>query len=194
MGRGMTATLQPHLRLATPADTAALADLARRAVSAKFQHLYKPEDFATFMEAAHSDAKVAKEIADPGMRVAVIEEAGALIAFCKLVLKSTLPTGHSDARAPLELKQLYTDPARIGGGLGARLMAWAQAQAEEVGADEIQLTVYSENAEAQRFYHRYGFAKIADIEFWVGNHCDPEFLYAKPLVPETNGLSKTEQV
>jgi ribosomal protein S18 acetylase RimI-like enzyme len=194
MERGMTASLQPLLRLATPQDTAALADLARRAVSAKFQHLYKPEDFATFMEAAHSDAKVAKEIADPGMRVAVIEEQGALIAFCKLVLKSTLPTGHSDARAPLELKQLYTDPARIGGGLGKRLMDWALEQAREVGSDEIQLTVYSENPEAQRFYHRYGFGKIADIEFWVGNHCDPEFLYALPLVPETHSQAPAEQV
>jgi len=187
-----------QLRLATPADTAALADLGRRAVTAKFAHLYKPEDFATFLGQAHSEAKVAKEIADPGMRVAVIEEEGALIAFCKLVLESTLPAGHSDARAPLELKQLYTDPARIGGGLGKRLMDWALGEAQAHGADEIQLTVYSENPEAQRFYHRYGFGKIADIEFWVGNHCDPEFLYALPLRPkeasEGHGQAGTERV
>lgn len=191
MGRGMTALL---LRLAAPDDTAALADLGRRAITAKFGHLYKPEDFATFLDEAHSEAKVAKEIADPGMRVAVIEEDGALVAFCKLVLRSTMPAGHSDARSPLELKQLYTDPARIGGGLGAKLMDWAQAQAEEVGADEIQLSVYSENPEAQRFYHRYGFSKIADIEFWVGTHCDPEFMFAKRLVSEDHGLAAAEQV
>ncbi len=190
MDGGMTI----QLRLAAPADTAALADLGRRAITAKFQHLYRPEDFATFLEGAHSKAKVAQEIADPGMRVAVLEEHGALIAFCKLVLASTLPAGHSDARAPLELKQLYTDPARIGGGLGARLMDWAMAEAAAVGADEVQLTVYSENPEAQRFYHRYGFAKIADIEFWVGNHCDPEFLYARKMQPEGHGLGAPEQV
>lgn len=194
MGRGMTTAPQSVLRLATPADVAALADLARRAVSAKFEHLYKPEDFRAFMEAAHSDGKVAKEIADPGMRVAVIEEDGALIAFCKLVLQSTLSAGYSEAQRPLELKQLYTDPARIGGGLGKRLMDWAVEQAEALGADEIQLTVYSENVEAQRFYHRYGFAKIADIEFWVGNHCDPEFLYARPMTVQGHGLAETEQV
>ena len=79
MGKRMTIQLRP----AVPADTAALADLGRRAVSAKFQHLYKPEDFATFLGQAHSEAKVAKEIADPGMRIAVIEEDGALIAFCR---------------------------------------------------------------------------------------------------------------
>lgn len=175
------------LRLAKPADAAALADLGRRAITAKFVHLYKPEDFAAFLDEAHSDAKVASELANPGMRIAVIEEDGALVAFCKLVLNSTLPAGHSDARRPLELKQLYTDPARIGGGLGARLMDWAFTQATDAGADEVQLSVYSENPEAQRFYHRHDFAKIADIEFWVGTHCDPEFLYARKMTPNMTG-------
>jgi ribosomal protein S18 acetylase RimI-like enzyme len=182
------------LRLAALDDTAALADLGRRAISAKFQHLYRPEDFAAFLEGAHSQSKVGKELADPGMRIAVLEEEGALIAFCKLVLVSTMPAGHSDARAPLELKQLYTDPARIGGGLGSRLMDWALAEAAQAGADEIQLSVYSENPEAQRFYHRYGFAKIADIEFWVGSHCDPEFLYARKMTPEGHGIAAAKQV
>ncbi len=183
-----------QLRLAALADTAALADLGRRAITAKFQHLYRPEDFAAFLAEAHSEAKVAKELADPGMRIAVLEEDGALIAFCKLVLASTLPAGHSDARAPLELKQLYTDPVRIGGGLGSRLMDWALAEAAEAGADEVQLSVFSENPEAQRFYHRYGFGKIADIEFWVGTHCDAEFLYARKLAREGHGLAAAEQV
>jgi len=170
------------LRLATPADALPLAALARRAVSAKFEHLYDPADFAAFMTEAHSDETTARQIADPGMRVAVItDDDGELVAFCKLVLDSTLPREFSQPRRPLELKQLYTDPARIGGGLGRKLMDWAIGVAREQGADEIQLTVYSDNPEAQRFYHRFGFAKIADIEFWVGNHCDPEFLYALKL-------------
>ncbi|MDK4806684.1 MAG: GNAT family N-acetyltransferase [Novosphingobium aromaticivorans] len=177
----MTTASSPVLRLATPDDALPLAALARRAVAAKFEHLYDPADFSAFMEEAHSDATTARQLADPGMRIAVIEEEGALVAFCKLVLDSTLPREFSTSTRPLELKQLYTDPARLGGGLGRRLMDWAIAQARTQGADEIQLTVYSGNPEAQRFYHRFGFAKIADIEFWVGTHCDPEFLYACKL-------------
>jgi diamine N-acetyltransferase len=169
------------LRLATPADALALADLGRRAVSAKFEHLYKPDDFAAFMDKAHSDAALVRELADPGMRIAVVERDGALVAFCKLVLDSTLPREFSNPRQPLELKQLYTDPALIGGGMGTRLLEWAFEQARALGADEVQLTAYAENHDAHRFYERHGFAKIADIEFWVGNHCDPEFLYARKL-------------
>jgi len=41
----------------------------------------------------------------------------------------------------------------------------------------VLLSVYSENYGAQRFYQRYGFAKIADITFRVGTQLDAEFLY-----------------
>ena len=77
---------------------------------------------------------------------------------------------------PVALQQLYTDPARTGQGIGAALMDWALAEARALQADAVQLSVWSENVAAQRFYARYGFAKIADIDFFVGNHRDDEFL------------------
>ena len=55
-------------------------------------------------------------------------------------------------------------------------MAWALAAARQHGADAVQLSVWAENVRAQAFYARYGFRKIADIDFWVGNHRDDEFL------------------
>ena len=49
------------------------------------------------------------------------------------------------------------------------------------GAEALQLSVFSENFGAQRFYERYGFEHVADIDFWVGNHRDDEFLYELAL-------------
>lgn len=89
--------------------------------------------------------------------------------------------GHARGSNAIELKQLYTDPARTGGGIGASLMDWALGEARAFRADEVQLSVWSENHGAQRFYARYGFTKIADIEFWVGDQCDAEFLFALML-------------
>jgi ribosomal protein S18 acetylase RimI-like enzyme len=63
-----------------------------------------------------------------------------------------------------------------GFGVGATLMEWALAEARALGRDAVQLSVWSENYAAQRFYARYGFAKIADISFMVGSHRDEEFL------------------
>lgn len=168
------------LRLATPHDVDALADLGRRAFVAKFGHLYSAANLEMFLAQNHSPAKVALELADPAMAVAVIEADGAIAAFCKTVRTSTLPR-HSDAQAPFELKQLYTDPDLVGRGLGARLMAWALDQARDAGADELQLSVYADNPEAHRFYARFGLVKIADITFQVGHHIDPEVLMAVKL-------------
>jgi len=105
---------------------------------------------------------------------------GRLLGFCKLVLGCAWP---EYARAPsvIELKQLYTDPDVTGRGIGAALMDWALAQAESHGAGEVQLSVWSGNHGAQRFYSRYGFGKVADIHFMVGNQRDEEFLFAKVL-------------
>jgi ribosomal protein S18 acetylase RimI-like enzyme len=168
------------LRLAIPADIDALADLGRRSFIAKFGALYSTADLEAFLADAHSPDNVARELADPGMAVAVIEADGAIAAFCKIVYASTLPR-HSDATDPFELKQLYTDPAMLGRGLGTRLMDWALDRARSVGADELQLSVYADNPQAQRFYARYGLVKIADITFRVGNHVDPEIMMAVKL-------------
>lgn len=168
------------LRLATSADVPAIADLGRRAFIAKFGHLYSPVNLARFLADSHAEAVVAAQVTRPEMHVAVIEQDGMIASFCKLVNTSSL-SRHTPALAPAEIKQLYTDPDLIGRGHGARLMDWALAQARDWGADEMQLSVYAHNPEAQKFYRRYGMDKVADIEFWVGDHCDPEFMFAGPV-------------
>lgn len=169
-----------ELRPATPADAAALADLGTRSFIEKFGHLYTPADLATFLEQSHSKAKVAKEIADPLMRVMLAERDGILLGFCKLVMECGWPEHARGSRA-IELKQLYTEPAVTGQGIGARLMDWALDEARAFGADEVQLSVYSDNPGAQKFYTRYGFDKTADIHFMVGEQRDEEFLFARML-------------
>ncbi|OYW50463.1 MAG: GNAT family N-acetyltransferase [Novosphingobium sp. 28-62-57] len=168
------------LRLATPADVPALSDLGRRAFVAKFGHLYSAENLARFLDETHAPATISAQLADPEMQIAVIEQDGKITSFCKIARTSTLPP-HTPATAPMELKQLYTDPDLIGRGHGAQLMDWALAQARAWGADEMQLSVYADNPEAQRFYRRYGLEKVADITFAVGDHIDPEFLFAGPV-------------
>ncbi|MCW1382003.1 GNAT family N-acetyltransferase [Novosphingobium sp. KCTC 2891] len=168
------------LRLARPDDAAALSDLGRRAFVAKFGHLYRPEDLAAFLDGSHTPEKIAGELADPGMTVAVIEEEGDLLAFCKLLHHSSLPRV-TDAQRPLELKQLYTDPDRLGRGNGARLMGWALDEARARGADAIELSVWSENPDAQRFYARYGMEKVGEAIFMVGEQADEDWIFSLRL-------------
>lgn len=166
------------LRDALPDDAAALAQLGRTSFCAAFEHLYDPADLSAFLGQVYSEEAVAQEIADPAIfhQLAADESTGKLTGYIKLKHPGGYP-GHSDAANPLTLGQLYTAPGRSGEGIGAALMDWALAQARALGADAVQLSVWSENYGAQRFYQRYGFAKIADIDFYVGTHRDDEFLY-----------------
>lgn len=164
------------LRDATPADVPALASLGRESFCSAFATLYHPEDLATFLEQVYSEAVVADEVAGPNCIHQLATDGAKLIGYCKLKAPSGYEE-HSDASRPIGLGQLYTLPERIGEGIGAALMDWAIAEARRRGHDAIQLSVWSENLGAQRFYQRYGFIKIADIEFWVGRQRDEEFLY-----------------
>jgi ribosomal protein S18 acetylase RimI-like enzyme len=169
------------LRDATPEDAPAIAAMGNQAFCAAFAHLYQAEDLDAFLAANHSAAKAAAEIADPAMEIRLaLDEDGALLGFCKLVMSCGWPE-HARASQAIELKQLYTDPAATGRGIGAALMDWTLAEAAAHGAGEVQLSVWSGNHGAQRFYARYGFEKVADIFFMVGAQRDEEFLFAKVL-------------
>ncbi len=166
------------LRPALPEDAPALAALGRDAFVAAFGHLYEPVNLAQFLDMVHDVDAVAQEIADPSIthRLAADGPGGALAGYAKLKRPGWYGE-YSDAANPISLGQLYTAPQRTGQGIGAALMDWAIGEARAIGCDAMQLSVWSENTRAQAFYQRYGFAKIADIDFWVGNHRDDEFLY-----------------
>lgn len=168
------------LRPATLADAPALAELGATTFIAAFGHIYGAEDLAAFLAQVHNPDAVAGEITGDSCTHCLVEHQGALIAFCKLRYPSHY-VSYTEAANPLELGQLYALPQHTGAGIGARLMDWALGQAGERGHDAMLLSVYSENFGAQRFYQRYGFAKIADITFQVGDHFDPEFLYELKL-------------
>lgn len=164
-------------RPAVTGDIPALAKLGRDSFVAKFASLYRPDDLAEFLEQTHSEAAVAGEFADPTKLYHLAERDGDLIAYAKLGLVCGWPQYARGART-IEIKQFYTAPGLSGQGLGARLMDWALAEAHARAADEIQLSVWSENFGAQKFYARYGFEKVADITFRVGEQLDEEFLFA----------------
>ena len=166
------------LRPASLSDAENLARLGRESFCHAFEHLYREEDLLPFLEQVYSVEAVRGEIADTANthRLALDEDGGGLTGFIKVRQPSPYAE-HSDAKRPLCLGQLYTDPARTGEGIGAALMEWCLGFAEEQSCDAIQLSVYSDNPGAQRFYQRYGFRKIADIGFWVGQQRDEEFLF-----------------
>ena len=176
--RAVTIVLRP----ATPADVPALATLATEAFLAAFGHLYRPEDIALFLGEYRTAKAYRDALAVPATRIQLAELDGQLAAYALIVLGDGMDERPEPRPArPVFLSQLYCAGEATGHGLGAALMDWVLAEARAWRADAVQLSVFSENFGAQRFYQRYGFGKVADIDFWVGNHRDDEFLYELEL-------------
>jgi ribosomal protein S18 acetylase RimI-like enzyme len=170
------------LRPASTADAEALAETGRIAFVAKFGELYRPEDLAAFLADYRTAAKYREHLADPANRLQVAEVDGRLAGYC-LISRGHRFEQQPEPRPerPVLISQLYCAPDMTGRGVGGTLLEWALGEARAWQADAVQLSVYSENFDAQRFYQRFGFAKVADIDFWVGNHRDHEFLYQLAL-------------
>lgn len=167
-------------RPATLADAPALAKLGADTFVAAFGDLYTPQDLAAFLAEVHNPEAVGGEIAGDECTHCLVEDDGKLVAFCKLRYPTKFGD-YTEARDPVELGQLYALPTHTGHGIGAKLMDWTLSHARAQGNDAVLLSVYADNFGAQRFYQRYGFAKIADITFRVGEQLDPEYLYELKL-------------
>lgn len=166
------------LRAATEADIPAISRLATDSFIAKFGHLYSAENLNAFLAESLSEPAIAAELANPARLYRLAEADGRLVGYCKIGLTCGFPEYARGANV-MELKQLYTDPNATGMGIGGKLMDWAMGEFAARKADEVQISVYAYNDGAHRFYRRYGFDKVADITFRVGDHIDPEFLFAQ---------------
>lgn len=162
-------------RPATPKDAPALSELGRTSFIDAFGHLYSDDNLNRFLEQAYSRSAVEAELANSARLFRVAERDGSMIGFCKIGFDVTLDHD-SQGRKVMELKQLYLRGSETGSGMGATLMAWALDEARARGFDDVILSVWSQNFGAQRFYARYGFEKIADTFFMVGDHRDEEYL------------------
>ena len=157
-------------REATPPDSATLADLFSRCFVETFGHLYREEDLEDFL--ARLDEQAWRgELADDRLKIRLAEVAGEAVAFAKLGPVS-LPV-KAEGKA-MELRQLYVLRPWQGHGISHHLMAWLLGEAQAAGAEELYLSVWSQNARAQRFYGGYGFEYVGPYAFMVGNQADED--------------------
>ena len=162
------------VRRATAADAAALAQLAEITFTETFGHLYAPEDLAAYVASTYTEAACREVLSDPRMAYWVASAAGeppvgfALAGYCKLPAENREPTAG-------ELRQLYVRATHQNLKLGARLCDAALAWLDEHYAP-LYVGVWSLNHGAQRFYGRYGFAKVGEYGFRVGKTVDREFI------------------
>ncbi len=158
-----------------PSDLDALCALGRLTFIETFGTLYSATDLNTFLDQAFGPPGLPLELVDPAFAFQIVESQGAMIGYCK-VGPPHLPLP-DDGRRQCELRQLYIVKAWHGAGIAGTLMSWVLAWAERGGFEDMYLSVWSENHRAQKLYLKYGFERVGDLKFMVGEHVDHDFLF-----------------
>jgi diamine N-acetyltransferase len=163
-----------RIRRAIPDDADTLAALAARTFTETFGHLYPPEDLAAFLGDAYAVDRQRTILSHPDYAVWLLEQDGEAVGHA-----AAGPCGlpHPDVReGDGELKRLYLVQGLQGGGHGTRLMQAAMDWLLRDGPRTLWVGVWSENLGAQRFYARYGFEKVGQYLFPVGQTHDLEYI------------------
>lgn len=165
---------RPILRRATPADAEALAAIGAATFTETFGRLYPPEDLARFLAQSHNVERARSDLSDTSNAVWLAETGQEILGYA-LAGPCSLPHP-AVSSADGELKRLYLRQAAQNGGLGGRLMETALAWLQEAGPRTLWIGVWSENYGAQRLYRRWGFEKVGEYGFAVGETIDREFI------------------
>jgi GNAT superfamily N-acetyltransferase len=170
----MSATPEPLIRRAGPADAETLAEIGAATFTETFGHLYPAADLERFLAEAYSLESTRADLAHPAKAAWLAEADGETIGYA-LAGPCALP--HDEVTPACgELKRLYLRRGRQNGGVGRRLFAETMAWLQADGPRTVWIGVWSENHGAQRFYARHGFEQVGAYGFAVGDTIDHEFI------------------
>lgn len=168
------------IRLATPADAAALAAFGERTFRETFGPDNRPEDVDLYVGATYSADRQGAEIVDPDRITYVGEHGGTLAAYAQLRANGGIPDCVTGP-APIELLRFYVDRPWQGRGVAHELMDTVVAAALSRGARTLWLGVWERNPRAIAFYGKHGFRDVGCVPFKLGGDDQTDRVMARAL-------------
>jgi len=86
-----------------------------------------------------------------------------------------------NADAPIEFQKFYVDLEAHGMGIGRRLSDNAEEWAKEKGYKTVWLGVWEENEKAQKVYKRFGYERVGNHNFALGECIQTDWIMQKSL-------------
>lgn len=177
------------VRLATPADVPALAELAAATFPLACPPHTTAEAIAAHIAKALNPTVIAGWVADPTCTVVVAP--GEDDALGGYALATFGPCADPEAAIALatrgivpdpvhEISKIYVRATAQGGGLAGTLMEAAVAGTREAhGEGPIWLGTNAENLRAQAFYRRHGFETVGSRTYVVGGNPESDVVMVR---------------
>ncbi|EQC60061.1 GNAT family N-acetyltransferase [Limosilactobacillus fermentum] len=84
----------------------------------------------------------------------------------------------------MELQRIYLRVKYQGHHLGRQIMDFAMQEAKKLGVPRVWLGVWEHNYPAQKIYGRYGFKRVSQHTFMVGDDPQTDFILMKDMTEE----------
>ena len=141
------------------------------------------QDQQAFIDAVLSPQRFTEYLEDPSRDVLVAGD-GELVGYTMLVAGEPADEDVQAAlhlRPTIELSKCYVHPDHHGAGIANALMTASLDTARARGAQGMWLGVNQQNARAQAFYVRSGFAIVGTKHFIVGTRLEDDYVLERPL-------------
>lgn len=159
-----------RIRPALAADLETLLDVATRTFYDAFAATNTPENMQAYMSTAFTLEQFKRELDDPQSTFLLAELAGRAVGYAKLI-RSVVPECVTEPSA-IELSRIYIDQSVLGAGIGPALLQHCFALARQAGFRAMFLGVWEHNPRAHAFYRKWGFARVGEHLFQMGD--DPQ--------------------
>lgn len=172
------------VRPAVPEDAAALAAVAAVTFPLACPPHTTEEAKADFIAKNLTERSFDGYLADPERALFLAEVDGEASGYTMLVFGEPHDSDVAAAitlRPTVELSKVYVLPGHHGAGVASGLMDASLAEARARGAVGVWLGVNEENARANRFYEKSGFALVGTKRFLVGERWEDDFVRERAL-------------
>jgi GNAT superfamily N-acetyltransferase len=132
-----------------------------------------------YVERSFNQEQVARELADAASIFFVADMQGGPAGYARLHAGEA--PGEVRGARPIELVRLYVDQRYHGSGVAAALMQACIDAATACGHDSMHLGVWEHNPRAQAFYGKWGFEKVGDQVFDLGDDVQTDWIMERPL-------------
>ena len=176
--------MSASVRRATTADAAELARIAAITFPLACPPSTTEQAKADFIATALSEQSFARYLAADDHILLLAEVDGEPAGYTMLVSGEPYDPDVAavvTARPTIELSKVYVMPEQHGAGVAVALMDATVAAARDAGAAGMWLGVNNENARANRFYEKSGFAVVGMKKFRLGDVDEDDYVRERAL-------------
>jgi len=155
-----------NIRYADNNDASVLAELGRKTFYDSFIDFNTQQDMDVYLSEHYSQEIQLSEIQDADTVILIAEQDGVPVGYAQLNGQSK-GDGVVGTR-PMELQRIYSIREYIGKGVGSALMKESIREAKERGFNCLWLGVWEKNERAIKFYEKWGFQKVGNHVFMLG--------------------------